>query len=213
MKPFRMELSITLRSDLHIAGAGRNLPLVDRCVELDWEGQPYIPAYVIRGSARASLERLLGDKVCRPPDPGRMCRLGSELCLACQIFGGPAQHSRVFFEPLHLQTPEQDQTVLDVRVGIGINRRLGTVETGRLFLTETIPHERYPTFFGTVSGWLEESQLGWLIASLYLLTHIGTDKSRGLGRVQSLAIRQLEVQQDGEWRAVDPKALLVEVPL
>ncbi|MFQ3611499.1 MAG: RAMP superfamily CRISPR-associated protein [Fimbriimonadales bacterium] len=211
MRPFRMELSVTLNSDLHIAGAGRSLLLIDRCVELDWEGKPYIPAYVVRGSARALLERLQGSSQCRPPDPGRMCPLGTELCLACQIFGGPAQQSRVFFEPLRLQ--DEVPVVLDMRTGIGINRRLGTVEAGRLFFTETVPHERYATFVGSVSGWLEREQLGWLIASLKLITHLGTDKSRGLGRVQTIEIRSLELQTDTTWQAIDPNALLEEVPL
>lgn len=207
MQPFWMEIKVKLLADLYTAGPGRSLPLVDRCVEVDALGEPFIPASSFRGRVRAHMERLLtafGHQVCQPPTPQRMCPLeDGAFCLACQIFGNPSRQSPIYFSDLK---PVQAVTELPVRVGIGINRHLQTVEAQRLFLLETVPVSDVE-FVGTVEGWLLRDQLGWLIGAMELITHLGGNKARGLGRVQVEITRLLYPSPD----PVDHRALLKEV--
>ncbi|GBC92724.1 hypothetical protein HRbin15_01201 [bacterium HR15] len=208
MQPFWMELKVRLLADLHTAGPGRSVPLVDRCVEVDARGEPFIPASSFRGRVRAHLERLLsalGHPVCQPPNPARMCPLeDGTFCLACQIFGNPSRQSAIHFSDLK---PAQAVPELPVRVGIGINRDLQTVEAQRLFLLETVPVSDVE-FVGTVEGWLLSDQLGWLIGAIGLITHLGGNKARGLGRVQVEITRLLYPSPNTE---IDHRALLKEV--
>lgn len=192
MQAFEIELKVILNSDLHTAGPGRTLPLVDRCVEVDERGYPVIPASSLRGRVRAQLERLLealGERVCQPPNPENMCphsppgELPNTYCRACRIFGNAWRQTQVFFSDLKstVDIPTEQRT------GIGINRFLNTVEEQRLFIIETVPKSMQannaPTFVGKVDGWLFCEDLAWLLVSLKTLTHLGGGKGRGLGRV------------------------------
>jgi CRISPR/Cas system CSM-associated protein Csm3 (group 7 of RAMP superfamily) len=202
---FRLAVRLLMKTDLHISGQGRTLPLVDKSVEVDESRIPFIPASSFRGRVRAHLERLLKANhfpVCSPPRPDNMCPHNEEVfselqskgvdepfCIACRIFGSAWRDAAVAFSNLkvgreqHSNLPETFPT----RTGVSINRRLGTSEAEQLFMMETVPHhneEGCLRFEGTIEGALSKSELGWLIASIRSLQHIGANKARGLGRVQ-----------------------------
>lgn len=216
---FRLQLNLTLQSDLHIAGPGRTLPLVDSSVEINEQRQPVIPASSFRGRLRAELERILkalDEPVCNAPRPDRMCphaALQNNLpeeepyyCRVCRIFGSAWRLSSITLTDLRPQpeTKFDDQAPFPLRTGVSINRRLGVAEEQRLYVVETVPHQSAARFSGTVEGWLARDDLGWLLVSVKAMTHIGSGKARGLGRIQivelSLQIYEPETRQ---WQPLD----------
>jgi Uncharacterized protein predicted to be involved in DNA repair (RAMP superfamily), COG1337 len=138
--PFELEVEATLRSDLHVAGVGRTVVLIDRCIERDAQGRALIPATSFKGRTRAHYERLLSAlgydlKGCKPPNPATMCNDPADLCPVCQLFGSPMQQGRIEFTDLVPNTSTEPTT----RIGIGVNRKLNTVAEGRLFFYEATP--------------------------------------------------------------------------
>ncbi|MCX7993511.1 MAG: RAMP superfamily CRISPR-associated protein [Fimbriimonadales bacterium] len=208
MIPFELSVKVELSSDLHISGVGRTAVLIDRCIERDAQGRPYIPSTSFKGRVRAHYERLLsalgydlGD--CKPPAPGGMCNDVNNLCPACALFGSPVQQSRVEFTALTPDATAEPTT----RIGVGVNRKLNTVEQGRLFFYEAAPQTRVNTFTGTVRGWATETEIAQLIAAIKLITHFGGQKARGLGRVQA-EVAHAWLKAGEEWNSRDPKELL-----
>ncbi len=202
VEQFRLKVRLQLESDLHTAGPGRTLPLVDRSVEVDAHNRPYLPASSVRGRVRAHLERVLtalGEPVCTPPRPDRTCphhrSVAEELgrrgapepfCMACRLFGSVWRLSPITFSDFMFTAPQTEQMPLSPRPGVGISRHLGTTEEERLYVLETVPSQRAgrPVMFeGTIEGQLEQQEIGWLLAALRTVTHIGGGKARGLGRV------------------------------
>jgi len=221
---FRLTVRLKLQTDLHIAGPGRTLPLVDRTVEVNSKGIPFIPASSLRGRLRAQVERLLkafGQKVCSAPRPERMCPHAGlpDFCTACRIFGSPWRLSAVTFTDWFPPSKQQEafvneEQVFSTRTGIGINRRLNTVEEKRLFVTETVPEkvaQEELTFEGQIEGWLERKDIGWLLAGLQTLMHLGGGKARGLGRVEVVTINlEFYDEATGNWERQDWQAVLKE---
>jgi CRISPR/Cas system CSM-associated protein Csm3 (group 7 of RAMP superfamily) len=194
---FLITLEATLISPLHISGPGENLPLIDRCIQVDHRGEPIIPASSLRGRARAHLERLarlFGHPICTPPRPELTCPHNPDVppfCLACRIFGSSWRQSHLAFNDMTLiSTPPEHPWH---RTGVGISRYTGTVREERLFVTQTLPPLQ---FEGTVEGELEEEELGWLLAACRTINHIGGEKARGMGRLR-IEIRSLRIMQDG----------------
>jgi CRISPR/Cas system CSM-associated protein Csm3 (group 7 of RAMP superfamily) len=214
---FSLGVSVTLKSDLHIAGPGRVLPLVDRTVEVNDQRLPIIPASSFRGRLRAELERILnavGERTCNAPRPDRMCphaaipnRHSDEepyYCRACRIFGCAWRLSAITLTDLAPKKEEGHQ--LSQRTGVSINRRSGTAEEQRLYVIETVA--RGPAdplcFAGAIEGRLERQDLGWLLAGVKAITHIGSGKARGLGRVHDIGLSlSVHGPKAGQWRTVD----------
>lgn len=208
MIPFELTVTVSLRSDLHIAGVGRTAALIDRCIERDAHGRPYIPSTSFKGRVRTHYERLMHAlgydmKNCKPPAPGNMCNDPNNLCPACALFGSPVQQSRVEFSPLAPNSASEPTT----RIGVGVNRKLNTVEQGRLFFYEAAPQTRIKSFTGTVRGWATETEIAQLIAAIQLITHFGGQKARGLGRVR-VKVEQAYLKQNGEWKQQEVQTLL-----
>ncbi len=219
---FRLTICLELQSSLHIAGPGRTLPLVDRSVDVDEGGMPFIPASSFRGRLRAHVERLLnafGEEVCSAPRSDRMCphkefpnKPAPYYCRACRIFGSSWRLSAVTFTDFVLSEDQQAVLAsrsLPLRTHVSINRRLNTAEEQRLLVVETVPNRvnfQSLHFQGQVEGWLTREDLGWLLAGLCTLTHVGGSKARGLGRIKVAGL-VLEVYdgtvrqwQRREWR-------------
>jgi CRISPR/Cas system CSM-associated protein Csm3 (group 7 of RAMP superfamily) len=213
---FRMTLSATAHSALHITGPGRTLPLVDRPLQLDEQGLPVIPASSVRGRIRAHLERLLpafGLPVCSPPRPELMCphaRVPDGFCLACRVFGSPRRDAAVLFNDLKVQ-PIRPLFNFPQRIQVSISRRLNTAQAERLFSSETTPFSEnvQSVFAGQISGRAEPVELGWMIAAIALVEHIGGDKARGLGRVR-LSATQLQWwdANSRQWQSDDTQNLV-----
>lgn len=218
MHAFEMNIRIELLSELHTSGPGRSLPLLDRCIEVDERGMPVIPSSLLRGRVRAQMERLkkaLGEPVCTPPNPERMCphnaydQASPTYCAVCKVFGSPWKQSSLYFSDFRLSSPIKTNR----RTGIGINRKLNTVEEQRLYVIETVPVQNEGTVFtGVAEGWLSCEDITWLVASMRSLTHLGGGKGRGLGRV-NIVVDQVFILNDetGEMNATNVESLLQEI--
>mgnify|MGYP000123796775 CR=1 FL=1 len=227
---FRLDTEVVLKGMLHVAGLGRPRPLVDRCVAVDEHGVPYLPASSVRGRVRAHLERLLrawGLPVCAPPRPERMCPHacleGTEggYCLACRLFGSPWRDGAVVCEDFRPQggpgsggaEPHTWDGLMVVRTGVGIGRKLGTVREERLFFTEALPRViagEGLRFGGALEVRAEPAELGWLVAAMRLVTHLGAQKGRGLGRVE-LRVTGVARWDGRDWVSEDPGRFCEEV--
>lgn len=224
---FRVIIKLSLQTDLHIVGPGRTLPLVDRAVEVDEAYVPIIPGSSLRGRLRAQLERLsnfIGEPICVAPRPDAMCPhyqfdqakhpTPPQFCRACRIFGSAWRFSAITFTDWTLTTLWANRA-LPQRTNVSINRRLGAAEEQRLFVTETVPTvagKDSLCFSGRIEGLLDPQDLGWLLAATRSLTHVGSGKARGLGRVRQADL-QLEFYQPaaGQWQPQDWQKLLKEV--
>jgi CRISPR/Cas system CSM-associated protein Csm3 (group 7 of RAMP superfamily) len=201
-------------------------------VEVNEQRQPIIPASSFRGRLRAELERILnalGETTCVAPRPERMCphvslslRPGAAAedepyyCRACRIFGSAWRLSAITLTDLQSEKVFDSKESLPLRTGVSLNRRLGTAEEQRLFVTETVPYQTAAqaiSFAGRIEGWLTRDDVGWLLAGVKSLTHIGSGKARGLGRIQTLELT-LQVYepktrqwQDVNWEKVRKEAL------
>jgi CRISPR/Cas system CSM-associated protein Csm3 (group 7 of RAMP superfamily) len=214
---FRIPLTARAETALHLTGPGRTLALVDRPLQVDHDGRPVLPGSSVRGRVRAQLERLLrglGLPVCTPPRPERMCpRLRDEYCLACRIFGSPDLEAAVRVDDLRCEGVDE---TLPQRTNVSLSRRLGTAQGERLFVSETTPWragtDHALTFHGQLSGRAGRTELGWLLAAIRLVTHVGGSKARGLGRVR-LEAETVEWwdAEDGTWRSEASGRLISEV--
>lgn len=212
--PFELEVEATLQSDLHVAGVGRTVALIDRCIERDARGRALIPATSFKGRTRAHYERLLralGDDLndCKPPNPATMCNDPANLCRVCQLFGSPMQQGRIEFTDLVPDTTPDTNTEPTTRIGVGINRKLNTAEDKRLFFYEAAPAQ--PNCFrGQIRGWATETEIALLLGALKLITHFGGQKARGLGRAE-VKPTALYIRKNGAWAAVDPAQMLTRL--
>jgi len=217
MERFQILLELITEAPLYIAGPGRTVPLVDRSVEVDEEGLPFIPGSSLRGRTRAHFERLagvLGEPICSPPRPDRVCPHNIQVieklqkqgdtepfCLACRTFGSSWRDSTVNFSDLKVVKRQREllrRESFPLRTGVSISRRLVTAQPEKLFVVETAPgsvEDNRIAFEGVIEGLLGRKQIGLLIAALRAITHIGGNKARGLGRVK-LDIKKLEFWND-----------------
>jgi CRISPR/Cas system CSM-associated protein Csm3 (group 7 of RAMP superfamily) len=224
---WRITLRIDAETAFHTLGPGRTLPLVDRTLQVDSRGNPMIPGSQVRGRVRVHLERLLkasSQAVCSPPRPDRTCPhnpaiqkqlagLDEPYCLACRIFGSPWREAAVAFGNFYLVRDEVEEAdLIAERTSVGISRRLGTAQAERLFTSQTTSPGIHLSFGGPVEGCLSQEELGWLLAAFKLVTHIGGDKARGLGRI---ALKVSELQRwdapSRKWTSSDPQVILKEV--
>lgn len=216
----RITVQAELSTALHILGPGRAAALLDRSIELDPKGYPMIPASSIRGRLRVHLERLLkglGKKVCVPPSPEQMCPhywQTSEAppdgyCIACHIFGSSWRRSGISNSDLFLvqEQPIDKELLRTERASVAISRRLGTAQARALLFTETTVRALgdKPLYFeGVMEGRLTRKEVGWLLAAMRLVTHIGGSKARGLGGLK-LTATNLEYWQEEDWKVVEGK--------
>jgi CRISPR/Cas system CSM-associated protein Csm3 (group 7 of RAMP superfamily) len=205
----RIHLQAELTSALHILGPGRTGGLLDRPIELDAQGYPLIPASTMRGRLRTHLERLLaslGQLVCTPPSPERMCPHAwhttgppGGFCMACRIFGSPWYEAGIVSEDLRLDINQRIAPGLlrTDRTSVGISRILLTAQAERLFSIETTSQAlgREPLrFTGALNGRLERLEAGYLLAATRLVVHAGGSKARGLGALK------LQITNVAWWR-------------
>jgi CRISPR/Cas system CSM-associated protein Csm3 (group 7 of RAMP superfamily) len=101
-----------------------------------------------------------------------------------------------------------------VRTGVGIGRKLGTVREERLFFTEAVPHAAGGDelrFAGEMEVRADRAAIGWLVAAMRLVTHLGGQKGRGLGRVE-LAVCEVQRWDAGRgWLSLDAARFCEEV--
>jgi CRISPR/Cas system CSM-associated protein Csm3 (group 7 of RAMP superfamily) len=154
--------------------------------------EPIIPGSTIKGKIRSEAERLLrtfGHSVCIAPRADTMCPHGREraeplLCPACQLFGGPSNHSRLFFsDATSVLSEGLAPFVTRVQAGVSLSRKRRVAENERLYYIERgIEGIHYQ---GIIDGYLNsdvaDQQVALLIVALENLIAIGGGKSRGAG--------------------------------
>ncbi|MEO0082697.1 MAG: RAMP superfamily CRISPR-associated protein [candidate division WOR-3 bacterium] len=179
----------------------------------------YLPGSSLKGVIRSCAERLLRTQGIATCDPlgGDRCRGESgkqklhysRHCYACRTFGSTDLASRVFFSdafpwPVDAKPEERQKGItetekyLQVRPGIGIDRKKGTVKTGAVFDLEVLTGGEFHTRIA-----LRNYQLWQLGLLLYVFDDLnsgaqklGFGKTRGLGKV-TIGVTRLTVKQYG----------------
>ncbi|MGB9886313.1 MAG: RAMP superfamily CRISPR-associated protein [Moorellales bacterium] len=227
---YRLRVEIRVATMLCVGGPGRPHPLADQVVAVDEQGRPYVPASTVRGRLRAHLERLLwayGQPVCNPPRPAHMCPhaglqdVPGGYCRACRLFGSPWREGSIRVGDFHLAggtgpgSGSHPPVRTVVRTGVGIGRRLATVAEGKLFFTEAVVggmEEDAARFVGEIGVMADHrGEIGWLMAAMSLVSHLGGHKGRGLGRV-SMELGAVSRWLGGsEWEPLDATQFRREV--
>jgi CRISPR/Cas system CSM-associated protein Csm3 (group 7 of RAMP superfamily) len=164
---------------------------------------PVIPGSSIKGKVRDQCERILRSIVkdssfCEPPNPRRMCAPGRPACALCELFGGPATPSRVFFADASCRIPQQAiRFSTKVQAGVSLSRRRRIAEDERLFFQERAVEGLI--YQGAIDGHLDprlaDRQLALIVVGLERIVAVGGGKSRGSGWS---SIKIVDVVKDAE---------------
>lgn len=197
MRHFR--ITVTLPRGGVLVGGHSEAPQGIDAAHAEHDGRPLLPATALRGALRETLEALLrgaGRPACAngggsapgEPHAEEGCALDDgEPCLACRLFGGERAAVRAGergFSALVLGPAlcERAASETDViRHGVGISRQRRSARKGILF-DRKLPAAPGLTF--QAEGFLREASLApYLEAATRGTTHLGAERSRGLGRV------------------------------
>lgn len=190
MPRLMISLSVRFDSPPSVGAGGTRGTLADKTVTRDARGRFILPASQVKGKLRHACEQILRAQsvpLCRPPRPEAMCPQPGvpDPCLACRIFGSPAEPSRLRFHDLLIaDLPDSDAPGETLRTMVSLNRQRRAAQERRLFLVETAPHVPALTFSCSeaVTGFLaDERHAHLLVAGLKMLFAWGGGSSRGLG--------------------------------
>ena len=200
-----LNVSITTLSQFHI-GTGFGMgKFIDKTTSRNKHGAVYIPGSTIKGKAKyfgRQIADSLGEKFCTENNP---CR--NEPCMICRIFGSALHQGKFFFSDANLSKKFTDIIIeeegeenpahavrlyLNTRTGTKIDRRSGTVCEDSLFTIESGMRQIMLNsgIYGTGNDFTIKPgekipfELLLLIKSLNLITHLGGESSKGLGRVK-----------------------------
>ena len=215
-----LEITITLRSPLHVGSGTQQGTLAQKGMLKDRDGWPYIPASSFKGRWRHAVEQItkgvsLTPTVCTTHI--KMCRQ-NPVCVVCQLFGSRWQRGQLRFVDLELIGPPaikklredksyRPQTIS--RAGIALNRQRQVTQDKHLYHTELL-WPGIPLVFGnTIRGDITPKQAALLLAGLHLLPALGNSKGRGLGWIKVAAVIK---KADGTvWTQAKLAAALKEV--
>jgi len=208
---------ICFKSDLHIGSGFGFARIVDLMSVKDANGLAYIPASTIKGKLRSTCSKIartlnyepsflnreykLCDKlvadVCKHEDP-------RDRCVICRLFGSPFVEGKLIFKDAvineeeankigilshinQLRVDEQNET----RNSVKLSRSLRISSPQNLFTMETT--SRKLTFNGSIYAKerLTEQEQNLLKFGLKVLSHIGGQKARGLGRIESICCPEM----------------------
>ena len=187
----KLNLAIDFETALH-HGSGFGLAgVVDRAVLRDAKGLPYLAGSALKGKFRYVALRILRSRGegCGPP--GREICKAAPWCALCRVFGSPMKAGAAIFEDAQpcdrdllltaMEGARQafDSAACQVRTTTAIDRHRKTVLPQHLFSTETVAN--FVRFEGTIRGALTRDERKLLEQCARLLTHFGSDSSRGLG--------------------------------
>ena len=162
-----------------------------------------VPATALRGALRQSLEAILrgaGQPACSrgtgldvdddhgdDEPPGECMDDDGRPCLACQLFGRPAERTapeRGYFSALVLGDAVEvgGMTPSSVRHGVGIDRRRRSAKE-RILFDASAPTPSPDLVFEARGRLLDPALEPQLRAAVAATTHIGGRRSRGFGRV------------------------------
>lgn len=183
-----------------------NLPVIR-----DARGLPYLPGSSLKGVLRSGLESVLrsldrrdlglwscdifedrctaaleeqASKRHREPMGFDLDEVRAQLCTVCSLFGSPLLAGRAFIHDLPVDRKSLRKA--EVRDGVGINRDLGTAQTGAKYDFEVVPvgaRFRMEILLENVDAY----RLALMLKAMEMLDQgqilIGGFTSRGLGRV------------------------------
>lgn len=208
MAPAAKTLTFTFNHPFRV-GSGLGFGLFyDHTTVRDGYWLPYIPGSTIKGRLRSLCRRVALSLAAQDPNFSHICQTlstsevckpapGKKPCIICRMFGsrfwpgswrfGDAQvvtADRERLLQLQLIYPGKSFLLKDPpRTQVQINRRRRVAQPKHLFSGEVVPETL--TFQSQITPLvisitpLEEQLLGW---GATLFTHLGAQKSRGLGR-------------------------------
>lgn len=185
------------------SGFGHALGL-DHTAVRNAEGLPYIPASLLKGCLRGICKRIgltLADSetaykgICETLAGAEQCRQDDQqkCCVVCRLFGSRLYPGRLRFTDGLLPEGLRAELLLRQRLWPGgmdfdnhrprsqirLNRRRGVAQAKLLFRGEVVPNTL--TFEARIVGDLNDAEERLLDQGVRLLTHLGSQKSRGLG--------------------------------
>ena len=186
----------------------------------------YIPGSSIKGRLRYHFTQLMHDLNLAVCSPDRHCRFPSSRCPRCVLFGSEALEGQLVFHDAPLTQEWQDLAYerengswlnlaeffeTEHRTNVSLSRRRGVAMEQRLFTSEVVARglEFDAKVTGEVRGVLPAlkvngvdvpAEIVLLVAAARTVTHIGGNKSRGLGRC---VIHACDIKVDGKGLSED----------
>lgn len=192
----KLKLNISFESRWH-TGSGEGNILIDRLVQKDTRGMPYIPGSTLKGVIREACEKL--SRTLGFPDPldphdtdlkcpGAFKPLNTVPSPVDRLFGSKYEQGGLFFRNAHLTEDHHHHFFSQSRVRM--NRKLGTGKDHHLFSSEY----SLPMNFNTIIdahhkdlAIVEEEDPPYayciLIAAIRMVDRLGGDKSTGAGHL------------------------------
>ena len=191
---FRFKTPYIIKSGFGYAG------IFDDTMLRDGSGFLYIPGSSIKGRIRAHMQKLLrstGESFCSD----EICKDRSHLCIMCRLFGSPFTESPLIFTDSKLTDKQKKFFSALIRKEEGfpfnldttgfastpITRKRLTALKGGLHITE-LPLEGLE-FQSRIIGDISDQDIKKLINAISLITHLGGNKGRGVGRLTDDGIK------------------------
>ena len=200
-RDIKLKLQIILNSPL-IIGSGFGIAgLIDSTTVKGNDNIAYIPASSLKGKIRSEFKKTLealNIRVCNSviTDNKEICKYSNikDACVICRIFGSEFYDGSIIFEDA-ITEPEAREVIKKIeenkvipsfqsslRTGIRINRYLKIADEGALFTLEGVNPSI--TFKSMIYGscYITDEEYSYLRETICMITHIGGDKSGGMGR-------------------------------
>jgi CRISPR/Cas system CSM-associated protein Csm3 (group 7 of RAMP superfamily) len=186
----QIDLSLQFTGAFNVGSGTAGGSLAQRPLLKDWRGLPYLPGSSLKGRLRHTCKQLaegLKQASCADPRAEVMCPngpSGDKPCPICRLFGSPAFPGPLVFSDLILAEPEfltRNPPPTSLRYGVGISRYRRVAEDDLLYSTEVFLPGGPVIFKGSISGQIDEPDLGLLVAGLEMLATLGSGKTAGLG--------------------------------
>lgn len=199
-----MQHNIKIALDLHFiskwhAGSGESSLSIDRLIQRDARGWPFIPGSTLKGMVRENCEKL--SRTLNFPEPAdphqidltiqdRFQPLDKLESPVDRIFGNKYQSGNLFFRDARLDTPPPHYFVRN-QSRTSVYRVLGTAREHHLFSSEYVAPMTLSTLiegYHRKMTYLNEGDTPYeyclLIAGIMSLERLGGDKSTGSGKVR-----------------------------
>lgn len=205
---------ISLKSNLYIGSGFSFARIIDHTSITDEKGLAYIPGSTIKGKLRSVCKKIaltLADKaflnkeerICQTFEPAKgqkgLCKHDdeAEYCIICRLFGSPFTEGKLFFRDAVLDQQQAEEIRMlyaishfrvkeqnEIRNNVRLSRYRRVSEDGRLFITENVSKSLEFTGSFYTKVFLSEEEEKLLKYGLKIISHLGGQKARGLGRVR-----------------------------
>jgi CRISPR/Cas system CSM-associated protein Csm3 (group 7 of RAMP superfamily) len=198
-KTIDITLAIKFKSPFIIGSGFGAAGIIDLCTVKDANGVVNLPATSIKGKIRAEFRKIMhsmGKYVCDLPGQ-KICKGDIKTsCVICRIYGSEFHESAVIFEDgimdynyYKVFNKIEKNSVLPraqaaMRNGIKVDRRFNTAAEEALFVLEA--SNPCPVFTSRIYGKanLTDDEYTVFKQAICSITHLGGNKSRGLGRCE-----------------------------